>query len=86
MSKFKTITVEAPDHDFDLVLRFPNGKEVTIQARPSNADLDYNGSLDIILPENAAVTNWSGDDMKPAKAVYKQAHTRLARQLVTELP
>lgn len=86
MNKYKQIMVEVPEHDFDLIIRFPNGKEVVVQARPSNADVDYKGSLDIILPEDQAVTNWQGDDMEAAKPVRGQAHTRIAKQLVTELP
>lgn len=43
MAKFKTIQVDAPNHDFDLVITWPNGEEVTIQARPSNADIGYEG-------------------------------------------
>lgn len=84
--KFTEYRYVAPDHDFDLVIVFPSGKEVLIQARPSNADMNYNGSLDIVLPNTQAVTNWDGDDMQPAKGVSKQPWTRLAKQLVTELP
>lgn len=86
MAKFKSIQIDAPDHDFDLTIVWPNGEEITIQARPSNADVNYNGSLDIILPRNQAVTNWEGDEMKPAKSVHGQDETRLAKQLVMELP
>jgi hypothetical protein len=84
--KFKEIKVKLPRHDADVVIEFPGGKTLTIQARPSNADVNYNGSLDIILPDNQAVTNWEGDDMKPAKGVRGQACTRIAKQLVTDLP
>lgn len=84
--KYKKKKVKIPNHDFDLVLTFHNGKEVIIQARPSNADVDYNGSLDIILPENMHVANWAGDEMKPAKAAHKHPEIRFAKQLVTELP
>ena len=59
---------------------------MTIQARPSNADVNYNGSLDIILPDDQCVTNWKGDDMEAAPGIKGQAHTRKAKQLVTELP
>lgn len=79
----KRITM--PNSDCDVVLAFPGGKELLIQARPSNADVGYNGSLDIILPDNQPVTNWEGDDMKAARSVRGQAHTRFAKQLVTEL-
>lgn len=84
--KFREVRVEMPDdRDSDVVLEFPGGSEVTIQARPSNADVDYNGSLDIILDRNRNVTNWEGDDMEPSMAVGEES-TRLAKQLVTELP
>ncbi len=85
--KFEEYEFVAPEHDFDVTIVFPSGKKVTIQARPSNADVNYNGSLDIILPKNQAVTNWSGDDMLPAKAVSKKSpEIRIAKQLVTDLP
>lgn len=84
--QFKSIPVKLPKHDCDVVIEFPGGKTLTIQARPSNADTNYNGSLDIILPDNQVVTNWEGDDMKPAMQSGKQACTRFAKQLVTDLP
>jgi hypothetical protein len=39
--KFKSKRVKIPNHDFDVILVFPSGKEVHIQSRPSNADEDY---------------------------------------------
>lgn len=85
--QFKVEHVKVPKCDCDIVLEFPCGKELTIQCRPSNADRNYNGSLDIILPENDVVTCWIGDDMKDApKAKGCRAHERLAKQLVMELP
>jgi len=83
--KFSEKKIKVPNHDCDLVLVFPSGKEITIQARPSNADVDYNGSLDIILPEDQVVTNWKGDNMEPAPA-SKLPQCRKAKQLVMELP
>lgn len=77
---------EAPKGDFDLTIVFPNGKELLIQARPSNADVDYLGSLDIIFPDNQAITCWEGDNMKPAKGVRGAPEGRIAKQIVTELP
>ena len=65
--KFKDIPVKIPAHDCDVTLIFPNGKQLIVQCRPSNAEGDYPGSLDIILPDNQWVTNWEGDEMKPAK-------------------
>lgn len=85
--KFKTIDVTVPVHDCDVVLLFPSGKTVTIQCRPSNADLDYNGSLDVILPSNRVVTCWKGDNMEPSTAIRdSNQEIRLAKQIVTELP
>lgn len=86
--KFKTINVAMPKHDADVVLTFPGGEKVTIQARPSNADMGYNGSLDIILPDDQAVTCWKGDDMEAAPVAYRKgpAHIRLTKQLCCELP
>ena len=88
--EFKSIEVSLPKHDADVVILFPGGKKLTIQARPSNADtrMDgtiYNGSLDIILPENAFVTNWEGDEMAAAPE-GSRPNVRIAKQLVTELP
>lgn len=86
MSQFTTTEVRLPDHDCDIVLKFPSGKELLIQARPSNADVNYNGSLDIVLPDNQAVILWEGDEMQAAKATDpKLPHERVAKQLVTEL-
>lgn len=77
----------APDHDFDLNIKFPSGKVVSIQARPSNADDDgYNGSLDIVLPENQPVTNWLLERMEPAPLVDNLPECHNAGQLGMELP
>jgi len=89
MSKYKFTEhpVLVPNHDCDVVLVFPNGETLTVQCRPSNADENYNGSLDIILWDNEAVTCWEGDDMKVAPPVSKGSqHERLAKQLVMTLP
>jgi hypothetical protein len=88
---FSNIEVDVPQYDCDITLKFPSGKVIVIQARPSNAEADYNGSLDFILPENMGVTNWIGDDMEPAPMVDDGVvsgadHYRLAKQLVIELP
>lgn len=84
--KFTETKVKVPEHDSDVILQLPNGKEITIQFRPSNADTNYPGSLDIILPDNEDVTCWEGDDMKPAKKSGPQAHCRFAKQLMMTLP
>ncbi len=82
--KFLEKTVKIPDQtDWDVTLKFPNGKELLIQGRISNADKGYNGSLDIILPEDQDVTCFEGDNMTPAKAKYNCLFTK---QLMMELP
>lgn len=88
MQQFTATRLEVPDHDNDIELVFRSGKRILIQCRPSNADVDYNGSLDIILPDNMVVTNWFGDDMQPAPATGVGIHDceRMAKQLVLELP
>lgn len=84
---FTKFRFEMPKHDADVVVVFPGGKELIIQARPSNADEGYNGSLDIILPDDQVVINLKGDDMEPAPAADEKCNnTRVAKQLVTELP
>jgi len=84
--KFTEKVIKVPKHDCDVVLEFDGGKRLTIQCRPSNADVMYEGSLDIILPEDQWVTCWEGDDMQPSKGQKLQSETRFAKQLVMELP
>jgi hypothetical protein len=84
MSKISRI-LDIGEKDEDIILQFPSGKTLEIQLRPSNADVDYNGSLDIILPENQVVTCWWGDDMTPSP-MLRESHTRWAKQLVMDLP
>jgi hypothetical protein len=86
MNEFTEQTVKIPANDHDVHIIFPNGKEITIQVRPSNADVNYNGSLDIVLPENQAVTMWYGDDMEPAPQLPGHPEIRSAKQLVMEMP
>ena len=88
MPKFKTIQVQLPKHDADVVIVFPGGDKLLVQARPSNASEDHNGSLDIILPRDECITCWRGDDMEDAPMMVggTGAHERLAKQLVTVLP
>jgi hypothetical protein len=84
---FTQLNVDLPENDCDVVIKFPGGKLLTIQARPSNCHENYNGSLDIILPENKLVTSWIGEDMKDAPAPNKKRQNeRMTMQLVTELP
>ena len=84
---FKEIRVELPTIDADVVIVFPGGKEMVVQARPSNAEENYNGSLDIILPEDQLVLVWKGDDMEPSEAPYPDSQeSRIGKQFVTNLP
>ena len=82
--------VELPKWDADVVIVFPGGEELVVQARPSNADVNYNGSLDIILPTDQVVTARKGDDMEHAPAIYPeycpQATRCVAKQLAMNLP
>ncbi len=67
--------------DVDLVL--PNGQVISLQYRLEAP------SIDVCLPEDLAVTNWTGDDMEPAPEAGPLsagfAHVRLAKQLVIDL-
>jgi hypothetical protein len=81
------LKVNVSDGDADVVLVFPDGQEMVIQLRPSNADTDYNGTMDIILPRNQSVVNWIGENMEEAPAMNPdKPHIREARHLYTELP
>lgn len=84
---FSEIRVRVPRHDADVVIVFPGGKEICIQSRPSNADAEYNGSLDIVLPENREVTTWKNDDMEPSETIREERqHERYMKQIAMELP
>ena len=77
---FKEQTIKLTNVDTDVTLEFPGGQEVTVQWRVEGP------SIDIILPENCAVNNWEGADMKMAKAIdLKFDHVRLADQLCIPL-
>lgn len=81
------IVVPVPVGDHDIVLKFPNERELRVQLRPSNADIGYNGSLDIILDRDELVCCWAGDDMQPSKAPDEtRQHERRSKQLVMTLP
>lgn len=83
---YRQIVVEAPKIDCDVMIRLPGGLDwIQVQLRPSNAAEGYNGSLDVILPKDQAVTLWSGDSMQPSVATA-DPNTRVGKQLVTELP
>jgi hypothetical protein len=85
--KFTTQTVKMPKHDSDVELIFPGGQKIVIQARPSNADKNYNGSLDIILPKDDDICIWEGNDMQPSKmGITGEQHERVGKQIVIELP
>lgn len=83
--KFTEIHQEAPDHDCDFIINFPGGKQLVIQLRPSNADEDYNGSLDFILPYNMNIVCFKGDDLQVADVVVSP-NNLFAKQIVAELP
>jgi hypothetical protein len=86
-SIYKNIRIRVPDTiDFDIDVVFPNGKTLQIQCRPSNASYNYNGSLDVILPDNQVVGTYFGNDLQKSKSVNCAGHLRLAQQLITELP
>lgn len=87
VAEFKEIVIDAPSHDCDIKINLPSGKSVTVQLRPSNADVRYNGSLDIVLPDKQLVVCWEDDDLTSASAPEpKRQHERLTKQICTELP
>lgn len=71
------IEVDKRDTDIDIVL--PGGQVVQLQFRVMSP------SIDVCLPEECSVTNWEGDDMKPASPVGGKAHVLLAKQLAINL-
>ena len=84
---YRQIIVDVPKIDCDVMIKLPGGVDcIQVQLRPSNADTNYNGSLDVILPRDQAVTLWSGDSMQPSTAVEADPNTRIGKQIVTELP
>jgi hypothetical protein len=94
--EFSEFRIPVPKHDADVIIVLPGGKEIKVQLRPSNADVHeddrgkpvpYNGSLDLILPDDDLVMVYEGDDMQPSDAPDADLpHARTAKQLVTELP
>ena len=79
--------ITIPDGDNDVILVFPNGKEIHIQIRPSNADVNYNGSLDICLPDQNIMTAWSDMDLTAAPCGKDgKEHIRLVQQIALEIP
>ena len=83
--KVTEIHQEAPDHDCDFIINFPGGKQLVIQLRPSNAALDYNGSLDVILPYSMNIGCYKGDDLEEADVLGQPNHL-FAKQIIAELP
>lgn len=83
--KHSEVVVDLPKHDTDVTLRLPNGQLMEVQFRVEQPSVDF------VLPEDCAVTNWQGDDMEPAKALRgkpgqgSMAHVRLAKQLAIPL-
>ena len=73
-------TIQLPENDADIELKFPNGKTMTLQWRVESP------SIDVLLPETLPVSNWIGTDMKPAPKFGKHAEVRNADQLMLPLP
>ena len=84
MAEYRHIKIDLPDSDFDVTLRFPSGKEIQLQARPSNADVHTEGSFDIVFPHTTSVTLWEDDDMTPASR-WRRDHIRAVKQCAMEL-
>ena len=83
---YRQIIVDVPKIDCDVMSKLPGGVDwIQVQLRPSNADTNYNGSLDVILPRDQAVTCWYGDSMQPSQST-DDPNTRIGKQIVTELP
>jgi len=83
--KHSDFCVDIPNHDCDVTIKLNSGKEILVQIRPSNADGDYNGSLDVILSENLVVLCYEGDNMENSKAPFSdRQHERFAKQMVIE--
>lgn len=83
MNQLALMVVNVPTDNCDVILSFPNGKEIVVQCRPQNADINYNGSLDICFPENETLTLWK-DDMEDADILDHSSF--LGNQLTMELP
>lgn len=81
---WRELVVNAPPNDCDIVIIMPGGSRIVLQLRPSNAEEDYNGSLDILLPRNQWVSCFQGDNLHPATTSV--GGELFAKQLVTELP
>lgn len=81
------LVINLPKDDADVTLVFPGGEKLVVQARPSNADGNYNGSLDVILPDDSLVTVFRGDDLDKSEAPdASRPHERVGKQIVSELP
>lgn len=86
--KFATVIVDVPVTDCDVRLRFPGGKEeLVVQCRPSNADVGYNGSLDVYLTTPQRVASYRDGELTPTVPAHPlRQHERVTQQLVMELP
>ena len=77
--KFSEHTIQLEQHDCDVNLRLPNGEVIAVQYRVEGY------SIDVCLPQDLSVINWTGDDMEPAPEAEKLSagmpHVRLAKQL-----
>ena len=76
------VVVNLPwDHECDIKLVFPNGISAVLQYRLESPSIDF------CFVKEMRITNWQGDDMKPAKHVvgpHGGQHIRMARQLCIE--
>jgi len=75
----KTPRIQLGPGEMNVDLILPRGQLIQLQYRLESP------SIDVCLPTECGVTNWEGDDMKPAKVVGKLKHVRNAKQLVIDL-
>jgi len=80
----KTIKVKKGTAEQDITIVLPNKKEIVVQYRNYEGDQDTGegASIDVLLPGTSIVHNWIGRDMKPALEYNKQAHIRIADQIM----
>jgi len=71
------IQLKHEETDIDIVL--PTGVVIELQYRLEAP------SIDVVLPHETSITNWSGDDMEPAPKSFAMEHVRLAKQIVIDL-
>jgi hypothetical protein len=67
--KYEAMKIQLDNFDNDVDLVLPNGEVISLQFRCEAP------TLDIVLPEDLAVTNWEGDDMSPALPFHPKNDT-----------